>query len=274
MTHQQDEDSASKAKGKPRFPTPPWEKNKPKNAPESSPAGVSENVPENVPADFEEAETASPKKSAGNVVEFSREPILEDVPAKKTPEEIAAEKEALRKSVEAFERKIAEKEATKTVPAQENVPAEVFEKLQKELAKTKEAYLRAVADFDNYRRRMNDERPKNMLYAKGDLARDLFPILDNFKLGVDAAEKHHPEAKEIIDGFSMIATQLKNALAQHGIVEINPVGALFDPNEHESLSVTPSADVPEDSVIHVHRVGYKIGDRLLRPASVVIAGKP
>ena len=72
----------------------------------------------------------------------------------------------------------------------------------------------------------------------------------------------------------MIANQLKSALAQHGIVEISPVGELFNPNEHESLAKTPSADVPEDHVLFVHRVGYKIGDRLLRPASVVIAGNP
>ena len=127
---------------------------------------------------------------------------------------------------------------------------------------------------NRYRRRNNEEKPKLANYAKGDLAKDLFPILDNFKLGLDAAEKQHPEAKSITEGFAMIATQLKNALAQHRIEEINPIGKMFDPNEHESLTSQPSEDVPEDHVLFVHRVGYKIGDRLLRPASVVIsAGK-
>ncbi len=149
--------------------------------------------------------------------------------------------------------------------------AEDLAKAQAELLKTKEAYLRSVAEFDNYRRRNNEEKPKLANYAKGDLAKDLFPILDNFKLGLDAAEKQHPEAKSITEGFAMIATQLKNALAQHRIVEINPVGQMFDPNEHESLTSQPSEDVPEDHVSFVHRVGYKIGDRLLRPASVVIS---
>lgn len=149
--------------------------------------------------------------------------------------------------------------------------AEDLAKAQAELLKTKEAYLRSVAEFDNYRRRSNEEKPKLANYAKGDLAKDLFPILDNFKLGLEAAEKQHPEAKSITEGFAMIATQLKNALAQHRIVEINPVGQMFDPNEHESLTSQPSEDVPEDHVTFVHRVGYKIGDRLLRPASVVIS---
>lgn len=169
--------------------------------------------------------------------------------------------------------------------AEEDVPAdECFEenpeiakladdlaRAQTELLKAKEAYLRSVAEFDNYRRRTNEEKPKLANYAKGDLAKDLFPILDNFKLGLDAAEKQHPEAKSITEGFAMIATQLKNALAQHNIVEIDPVGKMFDPNEHESLTSQPSSDVPEDHVMFVHRVGYKIGDRLLRPASVVIS---
>jgi len=144
-----------------------------------------------------------------------------------------------------------------------------------ELSKTKEAYLRSVAEFDNYRRRNNEEKPKIANYAKGELAKDIFPILDNFKLGLEAAEKQHPEAKSITEGFAMIASQIRAALSHHNIVEINPVGAAFDPNEHESLTSQPSADVPEDHVLFVHRVGYKIGDRLLRPASVVISsGNP
>lgn len=171
------------------------------------------------------------------------------------------------------------------VPAQEEVPideedeklaalADDLLKAQEELAKTKEAYVRAVADFDNYRRRVNEERPKNMVFAKGDLAKDLFPVLDNFKLGLDAAEKAHPEAKSILEGFAMISSQIKNALAQHGIVEIAPkVGDKFDPLEHESISSLPSEEVPEDHILSVQRVGYKIGDRLLRPASVVLAAK-
>lgn len=149
--------------------------------------------------------------------------------------------------------------------------ADDLAKAQGELLKAKEAYLRSVAEFDNYRRRCNEEKPKLANYAKGDLAKDLFPILDNFKLGLEAAEKQHPDDKSFTEGFAMIAAQLKSALSRHNIVELNPVGQPFDPNEHESLTSQPSEDVPEDHVLFVHRVGYKIGDRLLRPASVVIS---
>lgn len=149
--------------------------------------------------------------------------------------------------------------------------ADELAKAQGELLKAKDAYLRSVAEFDNYRRRCNEEKPKLANYAKGDLAKDLFPILDNFKLGLEAAEKQHPDDKSFTEGFAMIAAQLKSALARHNIVELNPVGQPFDPNEHESLTSQPSEDVPEDHVLFVHRVGYKIGERLLRPASVVIS---
>lgn len=168
----------------------------------------------------------------------------------------------------------AEEEAVPADAAEDPAVAKLADDLaasQAELQKAKEAYLRAVAEFDNYRRRTNEEKPKLANYAKGDLAKDIFPVLDNFKLGIEAAEKQHPEAKSITEGFAMIAAQLKSALEKHNVVEINPVGAPFNPNEQESLTSQPSADVPEDHVLFVHRVGYKIGDRLLRPASVVIS---
>lgn len=174
-------------------------------------------------------------------------------------------------------------DSAESVP-EEGAPAESAEvakladdlaRVTAELLRAKEAYLRSVAEFDNYRRRTNEEKPKLANYAKGELAKDIFPVLDNFVLGLSAAEKQHPEAKSITEGFAMIAAQLRNALAQHNVTEINPLGQPFNPNEHESLTSQPSADVPEDCVLFVHRVGYKIGDRLLRPASVVISsGKP
>ena len=164
------------------------------------------------------------------------------------------------------------------VPAENAEAAKLADDLARvtaELLRAKEAYLRSVAEFDNYRRRTNEEKPKLANYAKGELAKDIFPVLDNFALGLSAAEKQHPEAKSITEGFAMIAAQLRHALAQHNVTEINPLGQPFNPNEHESLTSQPSADVPEDCVLFVHRVGYKIGDRLLRPASVVISsGKP
>lgn len=202
----------------------------------------------------------------------------ESVPASDCGAEVCPETENANAAPECAAAEDCAEAGAESVPADEPAEDPAVAKLadalaesQAELLKAKEAYLRSVAEFDNYRRRTNEEKPKLANYAKGELAKDIFPILDNFKLGLEAAEKQHPEAKSITEGFAMIAAQLKSALEKHNVVEINPVGAPFDPNEHESLTSQPSADVPEDHVLFVHRVGYKIGDRLLRPASVVIS---
>ena len=277
-----------------RFPPKPWEKNKPaieKSAdvpapeekasetpetPETPEVVAEENVPENVePAKGSVSEIVSEKVETESDASAEVADSQTPAPAASAEQDVAEKKQTPPPSP----KNAGQIDIAKLAEEFINVRSELFKtketlkKAEEDLKKARDAYVASIAEFDNFRRRTNEERPKNMIYAKGDLAKDLFPVLDNFKLGIEAAEKHHPEAKEIVDGFEMIAAQIKNALAQHGISEINPVGKPFDPNEHESLSVMPSADAPEDSVLFVHRVGYKIGDRLLRPASVVIAGK-
>lgn len=267
MTQKQDKDSK-----KAHFPTPPWKKNAGAKAPS---------------AEKPEPEEPEKKSDAGKAPEPAEEAAHAEVPEipetetpKPEPETAEARPEAQTKpepEPEPAEKEISSgniADAFLKVQATLKKTRDELEKTKADLEKATDGYTRAVADFDNYRRRTNEERPKNMLYAKGDIAKDLFPVLDNFKLGLEAAEKQHPEAKAILEGFSMIAAQLKNALSQHGITEINPLGAPFNPQEHESLSMMPSDDVPADHVLFVQRTGYKIGERLLRPASVVIsAGK-
>lgn len=256
-----------------RFPKRPWEKKVTETpvAPE-----VKEPVKETEAPQTPEAEKEAEKPQAASVETPQNTSEASPAPETSAEPEKPAEKQAEPQAQAKAEKpgdihfsKIAD--AYLVAQAELKKLKEEVEKNKEELEKSKDAYLHAVADFDNYRRRINEERPKNMIYAKGDLAKDVFPVLDNFKLGLEAAEKQHPEAKTILEGFAMIATQLKNALGTHGIVEINPLGEPFNPQEHESLSMMPSAEVPADHVMFVQRVGYKIGDRLLRPASVVIA---
>lgn len=261
MTQKHEKDSKSSDPKKVRFPTPPWKK--------KVSAETEAPVEDKVAAEEAPAQEAPAEKPA------EAEAVEPEVVAEAAP---AGEKEAeAPKSEAASEAKKEDSHFTNLADAFLKVQAALkktqdeLETTKAELAKATDGYTRAVADFDNYRRRTNEERPKNMLYAKGDIAKDVFPVLDNFKLGLDAAEKQHPEAKAILEGFAMIATQLRNALAQHGIVEINPLGKPFNPQEHESLSMMPSAEVPADHVLFVQRTGYKIGERLLRPASVVIS---
>lgn len=132
-------------------------------------------------------------------------------------------------------------------------------------------YLRAVADHENFRKRTAREKDELRQYAASRLLEDLMPVLDNLGLGLAAARQPNAEVKTLVEGVEMVQTQLKQALAQHGLTEINPAGQAFDAHQHEALSHVPSPDVPEGKIINVIRVGYALNGRLLRPASVVVS---
>lgn len=149
-----------------------------------------------------------------------------------------------------------------------------LEAAQAEAAKFKDQYMRSMADLDNFRRRAAREKDDLRRAATASLLEDLAPALDNLRLGLQSAIQAHPEAKAVIDGFQLVAGQLRGVLAQHGFKEIDPVGQPFDPKFHESVSQQPSAEVPEGHVLQVLRPGYLLHDRLIRAASVVVsAGK-
>ncbi len=145
---------------------------------------------------------------------------------------------------------------------------------KKEAADNYDRYLRLAADMENLRRRTVREKDELRQYAAGRVLEDLLPVLDTFNLGLAAAKAPNADLKSLVGGISMVQDQLRSALSNHGLKEINPVGSDFDPNLHESLSVQPSADVPEGKVAQVIRVGYSLNGRLLRPASVVLSGGP
>lgn len=144
---------------------------------------------------------------------------------------------------------------------------------KKEAAANHERYLRAVADLENFRRRTVREKDELRQFAAANVLEDLIPVLDSLGLGL-AAAKQQTDVKGIVDGVAMVIDQLKGTLGRHGLKEINPVGAVFDPNLHDCISHQPSADVPAETVSQVVRLGYSLNGRLLRPASVVVSSGP
>jgi molecular chaperone GrpE len=146
-----------------------------------------------------------------------------------------------------------------------------LEAAQAEAAKYKDQCLRALADMDNIRRRAAREREELRRTAAASLMESLVPALDNLRLGLQSALQAHPEAQAVIDGIKLIADQLRNVLAQHGLKEVDPVGHAFDAQFHEAVSQQPSDKVPEGHVLQVLRPGYLLHDRLLRAASVVVS---
>lgn len=149
-----------------------------------------------------------------------------------------------------------------------------FDEAKKAAAKSHEHYVRAMADLENFRRRAIREKDELRQFAASRVLEDLLPVLDNLALGLSAAKAPNADLKTLIGGIEMVLGQLKTALSNHGLKEINPVGQKFDPNQHESIASQPSAEVAEGSVSQVVRIGYSLNGRLLRPASVVLSSGP
>jgi molecular chaperone GrpE len=138
-----------------------------------------------------------------------------------------------------------------------------------------ERLLRTTADFDNFKKRAAREKQDAIRYANEGLLEKLVPVLDNFDAALSAAQASSGNsAQSLQTGVSMIFQQLKKALTEGGLEEVDATGQKFDPNLHEAVSQQESADVPEGQVLQQLRKGYKLRDRLLRPATVVVAKKP
>lgn len=169
--------------------------------------------------------------------------------------------------------------AAANTPAPEVKPAQPGLEEQLNAAKAEAAahydrYMRAMADHDNFRKRTAREKDELRQYAAGRVMEDLLPVIDNLSLGLAAARQPNAELKSLTGGVEMVLTQLKTALNNHGLTEINPAGQPFDAHQHEAISQQPSADLPEGSVITVVRIGYSLNGRLLRPAAVVVSSGP
>ncbi len=159
-------------------------------------------------------------------------------------------------------------------PAPEGDAAKLTEQLsaaKKEAADNYDRYARAVADLENFRRRTMREKDELRQYSTGKVLEDLLPVLDNLALGLSAAQAPNADLKTLVGGIGLVQEQLKSALTNHGLKEINPQGQKFDPNQHESIASQPSDSVAEGSVVQVVRIGYSLNGRLLRPASVVVS---
>lgn len=143
-----------------------------------------------------------------------------------------------------------------------------------EAAANYDRFMRAAADLENFRRRMVREKDELRTIATGRVLEDIFPVLDNLGLAIAAARQPGADVKSLVGGIELVLTQLKGALATHGLKEINPVGLPFDPHQHEAISHQPSDTVKEEHVSSVIRTGYILNGRLLRPASVIVSSGP
>lgn len=159
-----------------------------------------------------------------------------------------------------------------------NVTPEQLEELKSLAAKADENWqrlLRTTADFDNFKKRAVREKQEAIKYANESLLQKVIPVLDNFEMALAATQNSPIEGVQALqDGVAMIHSQLKNVLTEAGLEEVNATGKPFDPNLHEAVSQQESAEVAEGNVLQQLRKGYKFRERLLRPATVIVAKKP
>jgi molecular chaperone GrpE len=132
-----------------------------------------------------------------------------------------------------------------------------------------ELLQRVKADFDNFRKRQAREREQQAVAANERLVLDLLPVLDALELAVEAFDSH--EAEKVQEGVAYVHRALLASLEKAGASTIDPHGQQFDPAEHEALMAMPDPNADEGLVLQVHQRGFRLGDRVIRPARVVIA---
>lgn len=153
---------------------------------------------------------------------------------------------------------------------QEANPTEV-EKLKAELKETQERLLRAHADFDNYRKRINKEKEEWLQYSCMGLIEKLLPVLDNFDLAMSSLAQQSEETRKTFAGISMIIKQLQEALQKEGLQPIEAMGKEFDPVYHEAVMQVPAEEgMNGNQIIEELRKGYLFKDKVLRAAMVKV----
>jgi molecular chaperone GrpE len=134
-----------------------------------------------------------------------------------------------------------------------------------------ELLQRVQADFENYRKRVARDQERLVAHAHERLVRELLPVLDDLERALEAADRH--EEVQLVEGVQLVERSLRDALRKEGLVEIDTSGA-FDPHVHEALLMQPAEGAEPGSVLDVVQRGYRLGDKVVRPARVIVASEP
>jgi molecular chaperone GrpE len=164
----------------------------------------------------------------------------------------------------------AESAETPALPQDSIVTPEEFDRLKTERDSLIDRLARVQAEFDNARKREVRERAEFRDYAVANAVEQFLPVLDNFQLAL----KSNGTVEQLRAGVELIVKQMEEALRSLNVQPVEAVGAGFDPRVHEALEMVEKPDVPDHQVFEEVRRGYRIKDRLLRPALVRVASNP
>lgn len=161
--------------------------------------------------------------------------------------------------------------------ASEQPAPELQDKLALEVADLKDKYVRAVAEMENMRRRMERERTDLIKYGLENVFKDFLPVLDSLEKAMpegDAGQAENGAGASYLEGMQMVKKQLMDVIRRHGLEPISSKGQPFDPNLHQAIQRVDSQDVAVDTVGDEYARGYMLNGRLLRPAMVSVLTPP
>ena len=174
--------------------------------------------------------------------------------------------------VEADEEKVAIENTTEEAKEEitEEKSQDEINPLQEKYDKLNNQYIRLAADFDNYRKRHEQEKEALLKYGAENTLKKMIEVLDNFDRGLKAIETVE-DCEKVKECYNLAYKNFKDVLTKAGLEPIEAEGEIFDPNLHEAVMQTPTADKPEHTIIAELQKGYKLGDKVLRPTLVNVA---
>jgi molecular chaperone GrpE len=180
--------------------------------------------------------------------------------------------EALREAEAAVEAREAEAHAPAGRAKAPNALERELEALREERARLEDRWVRLQADFENYRKRVLREKQETLAYGQENLVKDLLPVVDNLDRAIEhASASTGADFEGMLQGVELVRRELLAVLARHGVGAIEAEGEGFDPNHHEALAQVEDPKVPAGRVARVLQKGYRLRDRLLRPARVLVS---
>lgn len=189
-----------------------------------------------------------------------RESLEEEASLKPNPEL----EDAMREAMEAVEARQEERKSEEHDPES-----------GAEVAALRDHLMRLQADFENFRRRSLKEKEEAWNYGHQNIVKDLLPTVDNLDRAIEHARGNQAgDLEALLRGVELVQRELLGVLDQYGLAEINPAGEVFDPVVHEAMAQQPDGSVAPNTVIQVFQKGYRLRDRLLRAARVVVSAAP
>lgn len=198
-------------------------------------------------------------------------PFIKKEETVKDDEEIMTEENKETEQTEQTEN-ISEEDRPQEKPNEEIISEEETDKLKQDFENLNNQYLRLAADFENYRKRQAQERESLLKYGAQECMKKIIEVVDNFDRAMQTVE-NIDNIDKMKETFFVLNKQLNDSLTKLGLEQIKSVGEKFDPQLHEAVMQTQTEEYPEETIIKELQKGYKLGDKVLRPALVDVAVK-